>query len=1003
MFNIRKIIFIIYYLLFISFESEAQSIKFLPFNKLEIKDGLPGINVRKIARDKYGFMWFATQDGISRFDGKSFINLNSYNVDAKRKIIGTDVYDIKTDVSGNYLWTLSPYGGVSKIDLQTCNVTATWEIKQTIKKDTSLWYKCFYDNGRYLVIGTNEGIISYFNKASGIVEASFSLAHRFNSPGDLEDIFIDEQKRAWFFISGKGILITDSTLTRQIELLNFPGKDANPFTFTDYAFFQQKLFITTTSGLEIFDIKTLKPQSDSLEKKYLSYCRNKELHCIAIEGNHAVIAGKNLVYRINLLDGEVENLRLSGNVEDQSWLTLTNSIYADKNSVWLGSQYGVGVIRNIHSPFVSYYTSKNGDNLKINHAITIYAASDSSVLVCGDDGLFMVDPHTGFIRKFAVDDFFYSVFRASKDYFIASGVTKGLQVFDSRFHLLKIESVFPELIGIKNELLMCSANMGDSILYMASQNKNGLYIWNVKTKEIKTISTRSAPLSLKNDNINRLFIDSKNRLWIVCENIISIYDYFAGKIFHLPLKDPLTNTPLSINMDVCETPESFWITSYGTGVVELSKEFVIKKIYAAREGIKNLGLYKIFSANDSTLLVTSNNGLIEINSRSGFVKNYYTEDGLQSNSFEEASGDKKGNIIYVGGIKGITKIDLAKLTSIPQVPRISFSTIELFSRNSITDTLNVIIKKLLIQQDITQLSIGFSAIDYLEPEKLMFAYKIKERDKKWNFTDKNYIQFFRLNPGTYHLQVQAINGNQVASEILELELVFLPKWYEAWWFKMVVILFITGIVYILYRYRLSQIRKQEKIRRQISADLHDDIGSTLNSVKVFSNLALLNPAKQEYLVQVKDGTQSAITGIRDIMWVLDDKQDTIADLINRFEQFAGPLAEANKTKLEKSIDSELSYRQLKKEEKRNLFLILKEAFNNCIKYSHCSSFSYMIDIVKAKKLRLQIKDNGNGFDLNKIGEGYGLKNMKQRAEQIGYTFNIESSSDNGTIIQVQEN
>jgi len=63
----------------------------------------------------------------------------------------------------------------------------------------------------------------------------------------------------------------------------------------------------------------------------------------------------------------------------------------------------------------------------------------------------------------------------------------------------------------------------------------------------------------------------------------------------------------------------------------------------------------------------------------------------------------------------------------------------------------------------------------------------------------------------------------------------------------------------------------------------------------------------------------------------------------------------------------------------------------------------MIDIVKAKKLRLQIKDNGNGFDLNKIGEGYGLKNMKQRAEQIGYTFNIESSSDNGTIIQVQEN
>lgn len=946
-------------------------------------------------------MWFATQDGISRFDGKSFINLNSYNVDKKRKIIGTDVYDIKPDLSGNFLWVLSAYGGLSKIDLTTCNVIATYEIKQTVKPGTTLWYKCMFENDKFLVIGINEGIICCFNKLTGRTENSFSLAERFNCTGTLERLFIDNHNRVWFFISGTGILITDPTLTQKISIIKSSQIDQKQFLFTDYASFNNQLFVTTNDGLRLIDIENLKVVSNkNIQQDYLSLCNNKELHSVSITTNYAVVTGKNLVYKINLNSGKTERVLLAGNFEDQSWTTLNNSVYADNQSIWLGSQYGVGLIRNINSAFVSYFNSSDGNNIKIKHATAISAVSDSNIFVCADDDLYDLNPNNGTIKKFGVEDFYFSVFSVTRGYYIATGVSKGMQLLNLEFKPINISTVFPELNSIKNDLIMSSAKLGDSVIFMASQNKNGLYIWNTAKKEVKIISTKTAPLSLKNDNINRLFIDSKKRLWVVSENAIAIYDYFKNTMFHVPLTDPSTKTPISINMDVCETAGSYWIASYGTGIIELSKNYTIKNIYGAKDGIKNLGFYRIFNINDSLLIASSNNGLITININKQTAKSYFFEDGLQSNSFEEGCGDKMENTIFFGGINGITKINSLKLISSVSSPILTFSSILLVSQNKMKDTLNINLQKLTVPQDVSQVNINFSAINYEEPEKVRFSYKIIENDKEWNTTDKNSIQFFPLSPGKYHLQVQAFNEDGLPSQVKELTLIFLPKWYQTLLFKILVGLFIAGFIYALYRYRIEQVRKQERMRKQISADLHDDIGGTLSSINVFSHLAISNPGKLEYLVNINEGTQAAVMGVRDIVWVLDDRLDTVSDLVNRFMQFARPLATANKILLEQKIDPQLLHHPLSKNEKRNIYLILKEAFNNCIKYSGCNNFSYTMEVVNSKKIRVIIKDNGRGFEISKSQTGNGLKNMQDRSAQIGYEYIIESSENAGTTIQL---
>jgi ligand-binding sensor domain-containing protein len=396
-------------------------------------------------------VWFATQDGISRFDGKSFINLNSYLIDPRRKILGTDVYDIKPDQSGDYLWVLSAYGGLNKVDLKTCNVTASYQVTHLVKPNVTLWYKCFYETTKFLIIGTNEGIVSLFNKATGKTEYSFSLADKFNCDGPLEDIFVDGKNRTWFLVSGKGILITDELCKSKISFISSSKIHNSPFVFTDYAFFNNSIFITTSAGLFLIDAEKMGILNAENNHHNSTDFSGKELHSISIADSLAIISGKNLLIKINLLSGETENIQLAGNFEDRSWLTLTSAVLLNGQTIWVGSQAGIGWIRDINSPFSPFYNSFDGQNIKIHHAITIKAITDSTVLVCSIDGLYLVNHKTSVIKRFPVIDVYYSVFPAPNGYFIASGESKGLQLLDRNLNPLSITTLFPELGPIKND------------------------------------------------------------------------------------------------------------------------------------------------------------------------------------------------------------------------------------------------------------------------------------------------------------------------------------------------------------------------------------------------------------------------------------------------------------------------------------------------------------------------------------------------------------------------
>lgn len=138
-----------------------------------------------------------------------------------------------------------------------------------------------------------------------------------------------------------------------------------------------------------------------------------------------------------------------------------------------------------------------------------------------------------------------------------------------------------------------------------------------------------------------------------------------------------------------------------------------------------------------------------------------------------------------------------------------------------------------------------------------------------------------------------------------------------------------------------------------------------------------------------------------MIWVLDDSRDSIENLFTRIYTFAAPLSEANQITYKEVVADDAKAYKLGQEEKRNLYMMMKESVNNAVKYSAARSITISCSLKKGKPTFL-VTDDGKGFDLKKENEGNGLKNMYRRAGQIHYYISITTSPDQGTSILLQK-
>ena len=217
---------------------------------------------------------------------------------------------------------------------------------------------------------------------------------------------------------------------------------------------------------------------------------------------------------------------------------------------------------------------------------------------------------------------------------------------------------------------------------------------------------------------------------------------------------------------------------------------------------------------------------------------------------------------------------------------------------------------------------------------------------------------------------------------------------------MLLVLAAIAIAYTFYRYRVSQILLLQRIRNKIAADLHDDIGSTLNSIALYSDLAKKQPAQRDRaLDMIGESARKIIDSMSDIVWMINPKNDSFDKVIFRMRSLTHDLLRTKKIDCQFKYDETLNEMSLPMGIRRNIYLIFKEALNNMIKYSNATRASVKM-LYESKNIVLLISDNGIGFDHSLSHNGNGISNMVQRAEEIGGKIKIESEHGAGTNIEL---
>jgi signal transduction histidine kinase len=321
------------------------------------------------------------------------------------------------------------------------------------------------------------------------------------------------------------------------------------------------------------------------------------------------------------------------------------------------------------------------------------------------------------------------------------------------------------------------------------------------------------------------------------------------------------------------------------------------------------------------------------------------------------------------------------------------------------------------QSDITQplflsyrdnfVSFTFSAFDFLNEEGDQFAYYLEGFEKDWNYCgNRHYAEYTNLPGGNYtlKLKVQTADGSWVETT-RPIRLHVTNPYWKTWWFFILCGVAAFTMGYLFYYLKIQRELEAERLRARLARDLHDDIGSSLSSISILSDIGIKNvssnPEETQFIFnKISESSHKTMESMKDIVWTVNPENDEIDSILTRVRVYCSEILEPKGIEYVFKANREVENIKLPMEQRRNFYLIFKEAINNIAKYSKCTGVT--ITILKPDgKIEMGITDNGIGFNpVNVTDKGNGLKNMNERAKSLNGVLRITSKVGEGTIISL---
>ena len=999
------------------------------FAHIGLEDGLSQSTVLSITQDVQGNMWFATFNGVNRFDGYDF-TVYRHETGNAGSIGDNMVYAVKADDKGG-VWVgtnnwLSYYDAdrdafrnyrcpqkeedvrvmqIADVDdsrllvntsagLYVFHVADTSFVQSGLPADLfRLKATAIYRSKDSLYIGAKDGLWMYSF-------ASRTLEHLHALPLGRKEILtlLQHGNHLWIGTEGDGLYRMDRT-TRELRHYTAGGPDGLSSNFVRSLALdaRNRLWVGTFTSLDIYDEATGRFQVYTSNRRQNRSLSQSSIRSIFMDSQGGMWLGTyfgGLNYYHPLRE-RFRHIRFSpeGNSLNDN---VIGCITEDRaGNLWIGTNNGGVNYYDIRSGEYTYYTKEQG--LGSNDVKAIYVDEQAGKVYIGT--------HTG-----------------------------GLNILDRRTG--RIESLMPETTRLTNMNVFAIQPCADG-RHLWIGTLEGLVHFD---KATKTFSDIKGNVSLGVKRIRTLLLDRENRLWVGGEDGLAVCSGKGDSLSSVRMVSGESAFESATVYGVFEASDGdIWIaTRNGLYGFSAGRDSVVH--YSVADGMPDAIVYGVLEDEKHRLWISTDNGLSCFEPESRKFRNFTDVDGLQSNQFTPyacclaSSGE-----MYFGGINGITAFHPERLQDNPYAPRAVISELRLFGDPvHPNDQTGILQKHISLTDRITlnhkqsSFALSFVVSNYIAGKHNTFAYKLDGYDKRWFVVDDNqrWATYANLPHGTYNFLVKVANNDgKWCDEVTSLEIKVLPAWYQTWWAIALFALMIIGVITLVIRFyweRADKVRQKElqEVKTRFFINISHELRTPLTLI-VAPLQDLLDKVTDKWvrsqLEYMKRNTDRLLHLVNQLMdyrraekgvFELRVKCINVGQIVEKNFRYYEPLA--RKKHIDYNLRSELGGRQVWCDASY-IELILNNLLSNAFKYTNDGQSIFVNLKAAGDDLLLQVQDTGVGIPVNKqakiferfyqvesehIGSGIGLSLVQKLVELHHGRIEVDSAVGKGSCFSV---
>ena len=978
----------------------------------DLEDGLPSAAINAVARTHDGYVWLGTQRGLVRFDGVRFL---TFTPESTPEIKGDRIASLTVDRKG-ILWIGQTEGNLTKLE-QGRFVTVDLGKASHIQRINSM-------------VDDADGNLWLATYGAGLIRFKNGQIESFTTNGlpalNILKLLADSQGRMWYLAAPGQLGWIESGICHEEKSATAAGLIRAIALAQDGGLWlaAQK---DQNSGVRIFKFK-----AGQLTKETKSYpwpdSPWKERQGSLLEDQAGNLwcgtPGAGVFYRPTGADWQqlVADLSFS----QAETLCLASD---EHGSVWIGTRTS-GLRQAVPQPLNIFTLPKQATVDHQKEFLTVCVRHDGSIWGGTDgDGIFRwQDTSTNRAGEpQGLDRLLINTLFEDSHSNLWAGTSTGL------FHYQDGQFVFVET-GVGHASV--DAFYEDSQLKSWAGTTKGLVCLN-DPKLVQLNQSNGLP----SGRIFAMTQDAAGRFWVA----VSGRGVFYQKQNYFELSTPTNGTAearrwWNSGVKVCslvpDADGSVWVATYGDGLFRLEGD-QIRHWTWEKDGLPSNLQFAMIPDGAGNLWFGSENSIYgygkqslldsQASKRKPFRWQLTVADGLpykvcSGGSQPTATRSADGRLWFPNG-PALVSFDPTSIARHPQTWPPVIEEVRVDGQPTPfnqTDSIQMV-------SGVRTIEIFFTSPNILSPAHLHFRYRLDGLENDWGEAGtRRSAQYNRLPPGEYKFRVSACDNDgvwNVTEAVLRLTVV--PRFWETKWFQFGMGLMLLGgagfaarqIERSRSRRKLTAVERERALERaavereraltqeraRIARDIHDDLGASLTEVALLGDMAASSGSPDELHVQTQKISAAAremSQSLEAIVWAVRPQNDTLRSLVKYISRRTDELFEKIPRQDQFTAPTELPDLPVHAEERHNVFLAYKEALTNALKHSRATLVR--IEIVCVTEIcRIIVTDNGQGFDAGLVQEnGSGLKNMRQRMQDIGGGFDLQSQPGHGTTVRM---